>query len=86
MERKKKEQRFTKTSRKEDHMPWPPRCLEPSRMSIHLALTAKASRMCPCALLLTYLQDYRFCYLLYNPFETYLFFLEVPKHYYKGDL
>ena len=46
--RKKKEQSFLETSRKDDHMPWPPRSLETFRRSIHLALAKKASRMCPC--------------------------------------
>jgi len=39
----KKGQSFLETSRKDDHMPWPPRSLETSRRSIHLALAKKTS-------------------------------------------
>ena len=73
MWRKEKDQSFIETSRKDDHMPWPPRSLETSRKSIHLALAKKASRMCPCAPLLTYFLDSRFCYLHYNPFNLFVF-------------
>jgi len=78
MWRKEKEQSFLETSRKDDHMPWPPRSLETSRRSIHLALTKKASRMCPCAPLLTYFLDSRFLYLHCNPFQLIFFLLRGP--------
>jgi len=38
MWRREKEQSFLKTSRKDYHMPWPPRHLEASRRSIHPCL------------------------------------------------
>jgi len=37
------------TSKKDYHMPWPPRNLETSRRSIYLALAKKASRMSMCS-------------------------------------
>jgi len=71
MQKREKEQSFLETSRKEDHMPWPPRRLESSRKCLHLA--EKASRWCACALLLTYLLDARFCYLLCSPLRLFVF-------------
>jgi len=68
MWRKEKEQSFLETSRKDDHMPWPPRGLETFKRSIHLALAKKASRMCLCAHLLTYFLDSMFWFLHCNPF------------------
>jgi len=82
-----KEQSFLEASRNNDHMPWSPRRLEPCRRSIHLSLSENASRMCPCAPLLTYLLDSRFCYLLCNPFEIIYFFLKALRHFYlRGPL
>ena len=49
MWRKEKEQSFLEASRKDDHMPWPPRSLETFRRSFHLALAKKASRMSMCS-------------------------------------
>jgi len=53
MWRRERWQGFLEASRKDYHMSWPPRRLETYRRSIHLALAKKASRMCPCAPLLT---------------------------------
>jgi len=71
MWKKENEQSFLETSRKDDHMPCPPRSLETSRRSIHLALAKKASRMCPYAHLLTYFLESRFCYLYCYPFYNF---------------
>ena len=51
---------FIETSRKDDHMPWPPRRIESSRTCALLALAKKASRWWPCSPLLSYLLDTRF--------------------------
>jgi len=87
MWRGEKEHSFLETSRKDDHMPWPPRSLQTSRKSIHLALAKKASRMCPCAPLLIYFLDSRFVICIIILFRTMLFCLKTPKHFYiRGSL